>query len=398
MQNGMKLEGLLEKVIRQNDVKHDYVTSTKDNVRMVEDDDQVWLVLLKAGSGEFSRFAIAEQAHRQISYRLGIPWKYYQRCLNDHRDLIVIQVNALFEREPETRLFRVLDGRVRAFLSNRYRTLDNYEVLAKVLPPLTNGDIESQLISSNVGENKMHLKVLFTDDKLAIDLGENPHGKTTNGWGDPGQNVDMDAAHNVIAQRDAGRRIVRPGIRLSNSETGQGGLNVEGFLFDSYCLNGLVWGVETAFKFSRNHIGGRLIEGVDFEVFTDETKRKQDEVIMAEVADALAAMVDPERVRAMGERLHAIKDGEKAGKPVAAVEAIAEVVELTENEQASVLETFLKDGDYSQWGMVSAVTEVANTGDYARACELETIGAKIIDLDLNQWAKIARAEPVLIAA
>lgn len=393
MKDGMPLEALLTEVVRQNKTKADFIASTKESLRMVQQDGQLWIVLLKDGSGELQRFEIADTAHRQIAQRLGIRWEFYTRLLSDHPDMVVYNVNTLFEREPETRLLRTLDGVARAFLSNKYQRIDNAQVLEQLLPPIVKGDIESKIISSNVGDNKMHLKVLFTGDDLAIDLGENPHGKSDNGWGG---NVDMDAAHNVIARRDSGRRIVRPGLRISNSETGQGGFTVEGFLFDSYCLNGYVWGVEQAFSFNRRHVGGKLVEGQDFEIFTDETRRMQDELIVAEARDAMTTMIDPERVRAMGERLVAIKAGEKAGSPIAAVEVTVKELDIRESEKDSILETFLRDGDYSQWGMAAAVTEVANSDDvtYDRACELENIGGQLIAMDLNRWTKIATAEKV----
>ena len=394
MKNGMSLESLLSEVIRQKDTKRDFVTSTKDAVRLVDQDDSLWIVVMKQGATELERFGISENAHRQIAGRLNIPWKFYSRLLRDHRDLVLMQVNALFEREPETRLLRVLDGDVRAFLSNRYRALDNAEVLEQTLPAIVNGDIETTLLSSNVGENKMHLKVLFTGDDLAIDLGATPHGQRDNGW--MSGNTDMNAQHEVIARRDAGRDIVRPGFVLSNSETGHGALNVKGFLFRGYCLNGCVWGTEDAFAFSRNHVGGKLTEGQDFEIFTDETKRKQDEVIIAEVSDAMKTMVNPDRVRAMGERLRAIKNGEQVQDAFAAVDALAQEIDIRENEKESILGNFLKDGDFSQWGMVNAVTEMANAEDvsYERATEIENFGAQIIQMNAQRWTKVATAEKI----
>ena len=43
-------------------------------------------------------------------------------------------VNEWFSKNPERRMIRVLDGKVRAFLSDRYRRLDNLELCATVLP------------------------------------------------------------------------------------------------------------------------------------------------------------------------------------------------------------------------------------------------------------------------
>lgn len=397
MKRGMSLAELLTEVQRQTETKRDFVASTKEAVRMVPMPDfpnGVALILHKQGSDALERFQIAENCHRQIAGRLGIPWKYYDRLLQDHRDLVMDQVNALFEREPETRLLRTLDGKARAFLSDRYRPLDHGEVLEQVLPPIVKGDVQSTLLSSNVTDNHLYLKVLFTDDSLAIDLGDTPHGRHDNGWGG---NVDLDTNHQVIAERDGGRDIVRPGCIIGNSETGHGSLFIKGFLFRSYCLNGCVWGVEDAFSFSRNHIGGKLVEGQNFEVFSDETRRKQDELIIAEVTDALGTMTNPERVRAMGERLRALRyETDQAKDPFAAVDALAKELDIRESEKKGILTSLLRDSDFSQWGMLNAVTEQANAEDvsYERACEFEQLGNQIAQFNAQRWSKIAAAEKV----
>lgn len=397
MKRGMSIQDLLTEVQRQSETKRDFVASTKEAVRMVPMPDypkNVAIVLHKEGHGDLERFRVAENCHRQVAGRLGIPWKYYDRLLDDHPDLVLAQVNALFEREPETRLMRTLDGTARAFLSDRYRRLDHDEVLSQVLPPIIKGDVESTLLSSNVTDNNLYLKVLFTDDSLAVDLGATPSGRRDNGWG--GENVDVNEQHEIIARRDAGKDIVRPGCLISNSETGHGSLSIKGFLFRSYCLNGCVWGMEDAFSFSRNHIGGKLMEGQNFEVFSDETKRKQDEVIIAEMTDALTTMTNPERVRAMGERLRALKSGEAVQDAFAAVDALAKEVDIREGEKQGILSSLLRDQDFTQWGVLNAVTEQANveTVSYERACEIEQLGNQIAKLNTQRWHRIATAEKV----
>lgn len=391
MKNGMSLESLLEEVVRQTDTKRDFVASTKEALRMVDFEGKAWIVLHREGHSELERFTISENAHRQIASRLGIPWKYFQRLLTDHLDLVIAQVNALFEREPETRLLRTLDGQARAFLSDRYRALDNYDVLSQVLPPIVHGDIKSELLSSNVGENKMHLKILFTDESLAQDIGEAP--RSVPAWALGG---DAEDSQEMITARDAGRDIVRPGAIISNSETGHGALRLKLFFFRGWCRNGCVYGSEEAFAFNRHHVGGKLLASEDFEVFSDATKRKQDELIIAEVSDALGTMVDPARVLAMGDRLRAIKAGEKVGDAFAAVDKLAVELDLRESEKSGILESFIRDGDYSQWGMVNAVTEQANKDEvsYDRACELEELGAEIIKFSAQRWQKVAEAQKV----
>ncbi len=383
MKTGMNITELLTEVDRQSKVKRDFLASTKESIRMVQSPEGLHIVLFAEGAEKLERFTISESFHRQVSGRLSIPWKYYQRLLQDHTDLVIDQVNALFEREPETRLVRTLDGTARAFLSDRYRRVDNDEMLSNVLPPLVKGEVENELLSSYVGADKMYLKILFTDDALAQDIGEMPAGRNTfvgGQWGDH--------------KRD----IVRPGAIISNSETGHGGMRVSGFFYRDFCRNGCVYGRKDAFSFSRPHLGGKLVADSGIEIFSDETKRMQDQVIMAEMNDALSTMTDPRRVQAMGDRLRAIKNGVEVTQPVAAVDALAKELEVTETEKAGILEAFIGDRDYSQWGMVNAVTVQANKEDvsYERACEFEELGAKLIDMNLKDWGKIAEAE--LVAA
>jgi hypothetical protein len=70
------------------------------------------------------RFRITDHCHQQIASRLQIPAKYYKRLLADHADLVMQNVNTLFEREPELRMIRTIENKAdgirnaRAFLSN----------------------------------------------------------------------------------------------------------------------------------------------------------------------------------------------------------------------------------------------------------------------------------------
>ncbi len=377
MKEGMSLEALLTEVQRQNSVKRDFTTSTKDNVRMVvagELPNSVGVVLLKDGATELERFAVSDNAHKQIAARLQIPSKYYFRLLKDHLDLVITQVNALFEREPASRLFRSLDGTLRAFLSDRFLRLDNAQVLEETLPAIVKGDIETQLLSSNVLDNHMYLKCLFTGDELAQEI--------------------------TSRTRTGETRTVRPGFRMGNSETGHGRLVIDGFFYDGYCLNGQVFGKIDAFSFGRSHLGGRLIEGVDFEVLSDKSKQLEDATIISQVTDVMKALSTPEFSQKMGDKLRAAAATPDVKEPVAAIELAVKELDLREGEQDSILETFIKDGDYSKWGLASAVTSVANEDEttYERACELENVGSKVLDLNQLQWNRFVTAEKVAVAA
>ena len=391
MQSGMNIEELLTEVQRQSAAKKDYVASTEDSVRMVPMpgfENEVAVVLQKGQTSEVSesvgqavgsnvvsiaqpleRLEITEHAHRQIAGRLQIPWKFYFRMLNDHRDIVIDNVNKLFEREPGTRLLRTLDGKLRAFLSNRYKRIDNDEVLSACLPPIVKGDIETTLLSSNVTDRNLYLKVLFTGEEMQQEI-----GKTRDGTPD----------------------IVRPGFVLSNSEIGTGSLNISAFFFRNFCYNGCVFGKTDAFQFKRTHLGGALIEGADFEVLSDKSKKLEDEAMLSQVTDVMHAIATPEFVNQMGDKLRGLREGEQIAHPVPAIELLAKDYGLTQGESDQVLQNLIEDRDYSKWGVVNAVTKVANNSevDYDRASDLEVLGSKLIDITNMQWKRLVEAEPV----
>ena len=183
---------------------------------------------------------------------------------------------------------------------------------------------------------------------------------------------------------------------MSNSETGQGTLAIEGFFYDGYCLNGCVFGQIEAFSFKRTHLGGRLIEGVDFEVMSDQSRELEDNAIISQVSDVMTALANPEFAQKMVTRLRATTETGDVQSPVGAVDLAVKELDLREDEKESILTTFIEDRDYSQWGLASAITQVANkeATTYERSCELENVGANVIDLNQLQWNRFVQAEKI----
>ena len=55
----------------------------------------------------------------------------------------------------------------------------------------------------------------------------------------------------------------------------------------------------------------------------------------------------------------------------------------------------IRDADYSQWGLVNAITAAANDHpSYDRAVELQTLGGRVLALKPSDWRQIATAKPV----
>ncbi len=394
MKFGMSIQDLVTEVQRQATEKRDFIASTRESYRMVEIEGESMFVVLREGGDELERFKISRHCHNQIASRLQIPWRYYQRLLTDHPDMVRDSVNKLFEREPEMRMLRTLDGYARAFLSDRFNVdFDNVDVLGDTLPVLYDSPQEIVPLSTNITAERMDLKLLFTDDSLAIDLGT-PVSPANDGWA---AGREPSTVAEEIAQRSHGRDIVRPGLVMSNSEVGLGKLKFRAFFYRDYCTNGCVFGTEDAFSFARSHIGGRLVGDASYQIVSQGTKQAERDLIVSQVRDGLSALVDPQRVQAMGDHLRRLKNATAAAQePQAAVEVVVKELEMTESEGSKVLENLLGDRDLSQWGMLNAVTKVANEDDvtYERACEIEELGAKIASWGATKWAEVAQAEKV----
>lgn len=191
MKAGLTIEDTATEVARQDQMKQDYIFSTR-RLEMVSYDTGLVLRLLDDHGVDFAEpLDLNDIAHRQIGAYLSIPAKYYDRMLNSNPKLLARNVNSWFRREPTLRMVRSLDGVTRAFLSNSYRRIDHLPVTQAVLPVV--GEIRDvQFISSQITDSKMYLKVL------------NPH-------------LEAEVSHGDSIQA---------GIMVSNSEVGQGRANI----------------------------------------------------------------------------------------------------------------------------------------------------------------------------
>ena len=73
--------------------------------------------------------------------------------------LLSYNVNRWFQREPEQRMIRTMDGRARAFLSNRYRRIDNLDI-ARVTLPIIGEMPEARYESCQLTEDYLYIKVV----------------------------------------------------------------------------------------------------------------------------------------------------------------------------------------------------------------------------------------------
>lgn len=372
MKTGLSLQQIAAELERQVATRKDYIAPQGQvTAEVVEVGENQSDVKLAGFNGQ--ALDINPHAHRQLADVLGIPARYYDRMKTEQPHLLADNINTWLHDEPDARrMIRTLDGRVRAVLSPKFRPLDNFDLAQAVLPKLMG--IGAQVVSSQLTETRMYIKAILPS--LSDEL---PAGMT---WGN---------GHNAIAEyrgNTPGRVVAA--IVISNSEVGAGTLKVEPSVFTTWCTNLAVM-VEAAMR--KYHVGRSFEADANWEVFRDATREADDRAFFLKVEDVTAAAFNPDVFQAAIAQIRSA-----AADPIVSKE-LPKVVEVAVNRlqlgigtQNSILTYLAQGGDFSKWGLASAITATANDfGDYEGASELERAGGKVLALGPAEWAPIANA-------
>lgn len=359
MKAGSTLTSVATRVDRLTRSARDFLAKPTQIRVAASADDKPASLVLDDGSGALS-FGISDVVHDQIAGYAGIPAPYYQRMKESAPDLLAANANGWLARGTGRRLVRTALGEddqpiARGFLSDRYRPLDNHQLLEAVLPLLSANGIRIE--SCELTEKRLYLKAISERT-----VGEVREGET-----------------------------VSSGLVVSNSEVGFGALTIQPLVYTLRCKNGLV--AEDA-SLRQHHVGrrhGDPGEGDIRSLLSDEARSAEDRAFFLTVRDVAKAALDEGLFRRQVDRLRAA-----AGMPITSnhldkvVDVTAKRFSLSEGESAGVLAHLIRGGDLTQWGLCSAITRHSqDVADYDRATELERIGGKVVEL--QDWMSLASA-------
>ena len=345
MKQGKTLQELGRELQRQRLNRQDFLADTR--ALEMESDFYGSTLQLSLDDKPLS-FTVGETAHQQIAARLNIPFRYYKKMQEEAPELLDRNVNTWFGKNPERRMIRVLDGNVRAFLSDRYRRLDNLELCAAVLPVI-NKMKNSVIESCEVTPTHLYLKVVNRRVKAEVRVGD----------------------------------VVQAGFVVSNSEVGLGSLRVEPLVFRLVCKNGLICKDLAQKKY---HVGRQVNASDDsaYELYSEETLAQDDKTFFLKVQDIVRSAVDETRFMLTVDKMREATQIPLKHDPVKSVELLADKFQLTENERGDILRQLFMGADNSRYGLVNAVTAASKIAkSYERATELERIGGEILSLPIS---------------
>lgn len=351
MKEGRSLIELAQELDRQNRMKKDYIIDTRMLVMDAEEGDQT--LTLRDPSQKLQIVThVNELANRQIGTALKIPATYYDRMLREYPQLLAENVNGWLQKNPTTRMIRTLDGTTRAFLSNRYRRIDNFEIAETVLPII--GEMQDARIEScEVTDQKMYIKVV------------NPRLTTEVVPGD----------------------VVQAGIMITNSEVGLSSVKVQPLIYRLVCSNGMVVNDAATRKY---HIG-RINEAAEnFELFADETVKADDKAFLLKIRDTVRAAVDEVRFNKVVDLMRQSKEVKITTTEIPKmVELAGSDFGYTKKESGGILDHLIRGGDFTLYGLANSITRFSQDVDsYDRATELETIGFDVMTMPSSTWKKL----------
>lgn len=348
MKQGKTLAQLASQIKQTRDSRKDFLASTTQ-MRYLPDHD-VGCVALKVGNRQYQS-APTRHCLRQIAARSGIPTQYADKMTGENCPLLAENINWWWKHQPEKRMLRTLQNGshiARAFLSERYRPLENADLAAIVLPKLA--ELRCEILSCEITETRLYIQAATpkVEAKLVGD-------------------------------------IVRAGICVSNSEVGQGALMLEPLLYYLRCLNGMVM----PRVMRRHHIGRHsdplfeLDEAAEY--YTDTTREADDKAFWMKVRDVTEGLFDKGRFTSMVEKFESAT-AQKLGPVTGAVEEVGNRFKFNETESNAVLNHLIEGGDTSLFGLINAVTRTASDVEsYDRSVELQRIGGEILELPAAFW-------------
>lgn len=338
----MKLVELANELERQKESRIDVIVDSKTVTAIPSEEDIRFAFGIPTEHGtEPNMMKLTDWAHSQVSNKLAIPKKYYDRMRQEAPDLLSININQWMPDKNKV-MIRTLDGNIRAVLSDRYKIMDNHDLLLSCLEEFRN--MGAELHRADLTENHMYIKAIV------------PHTREQ------------------ITSNDT----VVPGVIIQNSEVGSGAFRVQPFMLREVCTNGMIG--ESAI--TKIHLGKQNDTGLI--QFSQETQVAESQALWLQVRDIVRGTFDPVTFKNWVRTIQAGTEVE-IHNPIFAVDNVVKMYDMPDSTKEELLYHFSADGDMTQWGLANAVTRTArDMENIDDAIKLEQIGGEIAVMPAKQ--------------
>lgn len=353
----LSLEQIVDALKEQNLKKFDFVVPSKyirmrgTDLQVVNESklDDLSKILVETGitlgDAEFDmiNLAVLESCHAQLSGRLEIPKRYYDRMLGmeENHPLLDHNVSHWFNRHGNKNfLMRTFidkeekTGIARAVLSDRYNILDNYDVMLATLEAIKDSGLNVQIESGDITDRKFFMRFICPDIEVeASEILKN---------------------YRVPNGSKGGNGIIS-GFVISNSETGYGKFSISPRATVLACRNGMIFKNDA---FQKTHLGGKMDEYSTID-WSENTRQKNYELVISQVKDAINTFASKDY---LGSKIHELVEmgNKELEHPMETVKNVSKHLSVSEEKEKSILNYFVKGGDTTAFGVTQALTYFAH--------------------------------------
>ena len=297
-------------------------------------------------------FKVNETCHKQIAEKLDIPFNYYKRMRANNASLLEENINGWLSMEKNSKyLLRCLkgvnagdDNIARAFLSDRYNCIDNWDVLAAALEAINRMKVKHEILRAEVTERRLYLQIVCPEIEVQAESFLKGYMKTTGktGYG------------------------ICSGLSLQNSEVGLGGFNISPRAVVGVCCNGLTLKDDS---FRKIHLGAQLSEGEI--MWSKETQQKNFALVISQCQDAIKKFLSKDYLGTMIEKIAATKNIEIEHR-IDTVQNVCRELSISDDHMENILAYYMQDGDPSAAGVLNAITRESQNMDADMQYDVES--------------------------
>ena len=373
------LEDMLHVVKNQNDMKQDYIAPTDQlqfRTLQNEGESAYSQIVMEANHGEPTKILnVNQHCFDQIAQKAEIATPTARRLQQNYPREMDNLINAIWQKENTKRMVRTFEntnqnssfnydnhtGTARAFLSDKFKTFDNSDLLESAIPTLGESDACWKIVNFANTDKKLYIRL--KSEVITADAGVND--------------------------------LMAHGIGISNSETGSGSVSVFALAWTLICLNGM----QTENVTRKAHITSAR-DGDTWNVLTDETKQADNHSLKLQLRDIVSSYASRETFDENIEKMKRAKVDIVDVTKNEAVENLGKVLTLSKKETSNVLDGLLNtigQSGYEQGQklnratLVNACTAVGNTADPDNLDFWQRLGGKVLNLGKTDWNRVAMA-------
>jgi hypothetical protein len=286
--------------------------------------------IYRADTNEIRNVGATPHALSQMCNKIGVPTRYIDKCIQSGRvDLASDNINSWLDGFNKNLFIREHDGKIRGVLSDRYSVLDTPDILDSVL-----------------GNAILH------DDEYKVQ----------------GHFITPERFHTRLIQREpmniAGEDLFA-GIQIDSSDVGRSILTAKLFIYKQVCTNGLVVSKAGGMMFQQKHVG------ITKEEFYEGFNKSMDNIytLIENAETFIGTAIKDNSYRNV---FHSQKDMETL------VNSLKIKTKLSDDGVTKVIDTMKSTYEPTRWGLINAITQVAQDYTLERRLELESIAGELL--------------------